>query len=420
MKYTRTINFVGILLYLFLFSNQIVAQKKIDTDSLLNVILNDMKNNPPTYKQNIEKALLGKKAAPDYLDYHLLIGRNHDLLKQADSARYYYNYVIDKNPKYEEAFHYLINMEIETGNYEKAEIIANKAIEQYPDSRTFRFRRIAVYELKNDTENEAKYLKSIKAKFPKDDEIQQHLNILYSRTSFERIGAYYDITVIDRDGVGPWHLGSLEYMRQRKWGSLIGRINYADRNNSSDSDISTGIQYEVESYFFTGKTNYSYINIAYSSDLIFPKIRLGYSYFHNFSKGWEADLGARYIETADDKITTLNLGIGKYLGSYWLNFKTYLQKDKPAFLLSSRYYYNTKFDYFTAMAGFGTSPDNRVTIGQLEQRISLSSYRFSAGYSTLFNTHYIFGILGTYNNQEYTIDKRQNEIDLTITFQYKF
>lgn len=420
MKNTKTLNIIGTLFFLFFFSNQTTGQRKIDTDSLLNVIIKDMKNNPPTYKQNIEKALLGKKAAPDYLDYHLLLGRNHELVKQTDSARYYYKYIIEKNPGYEDAFLYLINMEIEAGNYDEAEIIVNKAIEQFPDNRTLRFRKIAIYELKKDTENEAKYLKSIKAKYPEDNEIQQYLNILYSKTNFERIGAYYDITVIDREGIGPWHLASLEYMRQRKWGSLIGRINYSDRNNSSDPDTSTGLQYEVESYFFTGKTNYSYIDIAYSPDIVFPKIRLGYSYFHNFKKGWEADLGLRYTETADDKITTLNLGLGKYIGSYWLNLRTYFQENQPAFLLSSRYYYNTKFDYLTLMAGYGTSPDNMVTIGQLEQRVTLSSYRFSAGYSKLINNNYIFGILATYNNQEYTINQRQNEIDIAITIQYKF
>jgi hypothetical protein len=32
------------------------------------------------------------------------------------------------------------------------------------------------------------------------------------------------------------------------------------------------------------------------------------------------------------------------------------------------------------IAGYGTSPDDRVTIGQLEQRVSLTSYRIGAGY----------------------------------------
>jgi hypothetical protein len=34
----------------------------------------------------------------------------------------------------------------------------------------------------------------------------------------------------------------------------------------------------------------------------------------------------------------------------------------------TRYYFDTKYDYLSMIAGYGTSPDDRVTIGQLEQK----------------------------------------------------
>jgi hypothetical protein len=43
------------------------------------------------------------------------------------------------------------------------------------------------------------------------------------------------------------------------------------------------------------------------------------------------------------------------------------------FTLTTRYYFDTKYDYLSMIAGYGTSPDDRVTIGQLEQRVSLTS-----------------------------------------------
>ena len=150
------------LIFTFLFSIQSVKAQKINTDSLLSVILQDMKNNPPHYELNVQRGLLGKKLAPDYLDYYLLLGRNHELLQHKDSARYYYNYVIEKNPKYEDAFTYLINLELIEKNYIEGAAITNKAIEMYPDNRNFRLKRIAFYSSQNDTKNEEKYLKSIK------------------------------------------------------------------------------------------------------------------------------------------------------------------------------------------------------------------------------------------------------------------
>ena len=421
MKSIKITYFVKLFFCLFLLSVQnIKAQRKIDTDSLLSVIIQDMKTDHPDYQQNIQRALLGKKLAPDYLDFHLVLGRNYDLTKIKDSARYYYKYVIDKNPVYEDAFLYLINMDIEEEKYEEGLIITNKAIDLYPNSKPFQLRRIAIYALQGDTENELKYVKSVRLKFPHDADIEQRLYLLYNKINYDRIGAYYNVTTIDRSGVGPWHLVSVDYLRQRLWGSIIGRVNYA-RRRSSDTIMSTGLQLEAESYIFSKKNNYSFINVAFSAADAFPKIRLAYSYFRNFKKGWEADLGARYIIMQDNSdLKTLNIGVGKYLGSYWLNLRTYIQKDSPSLTFTSRYYFNTKYDYITLMTGYGTSPDDRTTAAQYDRRVFLNSYRLSAGFATLVKTHYIIGILITDNEQEYKKDKFQRELNFAFSLQYKF
>ncbi|OXA76207.1 hypothetical protein B0A65_20020 [Flavobacterium frigidimaris] len=406
---------------MFLFFNQnINAQKKIDTDSLLTVIVTDMKTSHPNYKLNIQRALLGKKLAPDYLDFHLVLGRNYDLTKVKDSARYYYNYVIDRNPVYEDAFLYLVNLDIEEKKHDEGLILVNKAIELYPDNKTLRLKRIAIYSLQNDTLNEEKYLKSIRAKFPNDPQIEQLLYDLYSKINFDRVGAYYNVTTIDRSGVGPWHFVSADYVRQRSWGSLIGRVNYA-RRLSSNAVMSSGLQFEAESYLFAKKSNYHYIDFAYSQDDAFPEWRFGYSYFHTFNKGWEADLGARYLIMQDNSdLKTLNIGVGKYLGSFWVNLRSYIQKDGTSFTVTSRYYYKTKYDYATLIAGYGTSPDDRTRAAEYEARMSLRSYRLSVGFFRLVKSHYIFGVLITNNEQEYEANKFQRELDFAFLMQYKF
>jgi YaiO family outer membrane protein len=420
MKNSKLLNITRLLFCLFLLSNQTIKAQKIDTDSLLTVVIKDMKSAHPDYKLNIKRALLGKKLAPDYVDFSLALGRNYDLAKQKDSARFYYKYVIDKNPRYADAFLYLINMDLVDKNYDEALTTTYKAIDLYPDNKDFRLKRIELYSLQNDTKNEAKYLKSIRAKFPHDPDIEQRLFDLYSKTNIDRVGAYYNLTTIDRDGVGPWHLASADYMHQRTWGSLIGRVSYAKRL-SSNSVMASGLQFEAESYLFAQKNHYHYIDVAYSKDSAFPEWRLGYSYFQTFNKGWEADLGVRYIEMQDNSdLKTLNIGIGKYLGSYWLNFRSYIQKNSPSFTLTSRYYYKTKFDYVTVIAGYGTSPDDRTRAAEYDMRTSLNSYRLSAGFYKLIQNHYVFGFLITDNEQEYTKNKYQTELDFAIQLQYKF
>jgi YaiO family outer membrane protein len=44
-----------------------------------------------------------------------------------------------------------------------------------------------------------------------------------------------------------------------------------------------------------------------------------------FQKGWEADLGVRYIKAENAEIKTVVLGVGKYIGSYWINFRSFIQ-----------------------------------------------------------------------------------------------
>ena len=118
------------------------------------------------------------------------------------------------------------------------------------------------------------------------------------------------------------------------------------------------------------------------------------------------------------------MGVGKYIGSYWINFRSYLQHNDrdyhPSFSLTTRYYFDTKYDYVSFVGGYGTSPDERTTIGQFEQRVSLNSYRIGAGYYKLFNNHYLTGIQTTFNNQEYAPNLKQNELEISLMFQYKF
>lgn len=422
MRITKNLNIVGFFILVFILSGQKISAQKIDTDSLLTVIIKDMKSEK-NYAKNIQRALMAKKIAPNYLDYYLILGRNHDLLKNKDSATYYYNYFIEKTNSNEDAFNYLINLEIENKNFLELEKTIDKAIQMHPENRNFQKKKIVLYQLQKETKKEYDYLQSLQVKYPNDPEIKQSLFLIESKIISDRLGVNYSYTTFNRKGYGPWHMGSIQYIRERGWGSIIGRINYANRLSFGES-IAEGKQFEAESYFFTGKNNYSYVSIAYSQDVVFPKLRIGYSFYQNFKKGWEGDLGFRYIQSENIETKIIALGVGKYIGSYWINFRSYLQyNDKdyhPSLSFATRYYFDTKYDYISLVAGYGTSPDERTTIGQFEQRVSLNSYRIGVGYYKLFNNHYLTGIQTTFNNQEYAPNLKQNELEISLTFQYKF
>lgn len=423
MIINRILTTAGFLLSIVFLSSNNMSAQKIDSDSLLTVIVKDMKTNK-NYEKNIERALLGKKIAPAYLDYYLLLGRNYDLLQKKDSARYYYNYYIKQSVDNKDAFNYLINLELEDKNYNNAIVTIDQAIALYPDNKGFEQKKLTVFQLQKDPKKEYEYLKILQSKNPNDDTITQLIYQLESKLKTDRAGINYSFTSFDRKGYGPWHLIGLQYIRERQWGSLIGNINYADRLSAGQS-IANGIQFEAESYFFTGKNNYSYVSTAFSNDDVFPEVRLGYSFYQNFKKGWEGDLGIRYLKTQDGtEFNTLVIGLGKYVASYWINLKMFIQKDKqnyfPAATLTLRYYFDSRFDYLTLTSGYGSSPEERTILGQFKERISLDSYRIGGGYYRIFNNHYIMGVQLNYNQQEYIQKLTQNEVELSLMLQYKF
>jgi YaiO family outer membrane protein len=412
---------VYIILSIVLFIANLQAQK-IDTDSLLVKTYYELKTTK-NYTKAIELAKLGIKTAPSYVDFNVVLGRSYMLIKKTDSSRVYFNRAINQNPKYKEVFSYLTKLEIQDKNLSNAKSCIDKALHFYPDDLEFNLLKLNILELENDKNKTMEFLDYLIVKYPSNLDFKQKLTQLKTKLDSDRIGINYSYTTFSRSGVGPWQLSGLQYIREREKITLVGRINYADRQSFGTS-ISSGFQYEFETYIKNNSKSYSYLSSSYSDDIVFPKLRLGYSYFHNFKKGWEGDIGVRYTKTVDDDLYAGVFGVGKYVGSYWINFKSYLLINKseinPAFTATARYYFDTKYDYATILIGYGSSPDERVSLVDIQKRISLNSYRVGAGYYKSFNNHYLTGIQTIFNNQEYVQNKTQNEFEIALMFQYKF
>lgn len=402
--------------------NNIIGQE-INVDSLLYETIDLLKEKEyEQVKINAQKAL---KIAPDYLDYNLVLGRAQEMTGEIDKARKNYEHVINQNKNYEAAFSYLFNLEFQAENYQKAKEVSEAAIKHHPDEDSFYFKKLSTFQPLEDLQGEYTFIKEIQPRFPDNNDLDRRLVDLELRFDYDIAGITYSLTNFDRENVGPWHLSGFQYIRQRKWGSLIAQVNYADRQSAVGSN-SIGLQYELKSYYFTGKKSYSYIGGSYSEDQVFPTWRFRFSHFVYFNKGWGADIGGRYTQTFDDRqFYTAALGLNKYAGSFWIYLRSYFMTENrdtyyPAFTLTTRYYLDSRFDYISMNLGYGNSPDERSTLGQFQSRVSTESYRVNLGYFRMINQKYLVGIQGGYNNQEFLPDRFQNEYDLFLSFQYKF
>lgn len=393
----------------------------INTDSLLLEGLKSLKSQD--YGKAIEQGRLGVKIAPEYTDFHMLLGRAFMKTKKIESAQFYFNHVIATAPIYKDAFINSINLANSEEKYERALLTAENAIKHFDDNKEFYSLKLKTLQLKDDNEALISYLTEMVEKYPKDNRFQELLRKEKSKFISDRIGIDNSYSIFNREGVGPWNLTGIQYIRERKKTTFIGRLNYADRR-ANGSSLRSGYQFELESYIKTGLKGTSISNVAYSNDSVFPQLRLSYSYLHSFETGWEVDAGGRYIKPNSDKdIYAAAVGLGKYFGSSWLNLTSFLFFDEGENFLAVggtyRYYFNTKYDYFAILTGYGNSPDESLNITSFTNQVSLESYRAGLAFNKIFGNKVILGIQVIGNRQEYIKDKYQNQFDFFAALQYK-
>jgi YaiO family outer membrane protein len=348
---------------------------------------------------------------------HLAVGRIALNEKAYDSARKEFLYALKVSPRDTDALNYLINIESLQDKNVMALQYANMALEVQPESREVLVKKIVILDNLAQIQDAYALAKPLAVKYREDKKIASLEKDLYLRTRKNRLGLSYNYTGFERTGKRPWKLYSAYYIREEKFGTFLARVNYADRSYDD------GWQVELEGYPKHGKRNYSFFNLAYSPAAIFPKYRVAYSYFAAFPKGWEGELGMRYQYNNKDFVSYA-ASVGKYLGSYWLNFRAFVTPDSgrasQSYTLTSRYYLAAADNYLTVIAGTGVSPDDRTRNFQFSERIKLRSARLSIGFQKDIWRGNILGILGTWNNQEYVANRRENEYDIFINFQHRF
>jgi hypothetical protein len=118
------------------------------------------------------------------------------------------------------------------------------------DDLNFNMLKLQILERENDDDKTFNYLNYLIAKYPANADLKQKLTQLKIKSDSDRIGINYNYTAFSRSMV----LGSLLRcsIRERKKITLISRLSYADRQSFGNS-ISSGIQYEFETYIKTIK-----------------------------------------------------------------------------------------------------------------------------------------------------------------------
>ncbi|MEO8415282.1 MAG: YaiO family outer membrane beta-barrel protein [Ginsengibacter sp.] len=374
-------------------------------------------------EKNYDKArLLAYEAlekSPAYGDIDVFIGRLFTWEKNFDSAQYHFTKVLNVNPANEDASIAYADLEYWNDYYEKSLQICDSALAIYPTSEDLLIRKAKnLNALKK--YKEASQVTSALLQSNKNNTAALSLAVrIKDAVAINKITVGYENSTFDKQFDKPWYLGSIYYGRQTKLGSVIARINYANRFSSN------GIQGEVDVYPHISKTFYSYINFGYSGNVgVFPNYRAGFSLYANLPKSFEAEVGTRYLYfTSATHIFTAS--VGKYYKNYLFTARTYLTPSpgtlSQSYSLAARYYLAGADDYIGLTMGTGISPDDNLQIIQFSNKLErLSSKKISASFDHTFLKWNVISISAGLINQEYAPSVRGNQFNVSVSISHRF
>lgn len=338
-------------------------------------------------KQALEKS-------PNYSDIAIFLGRLYTWDKMYDNARTVLYGVIKRDSINYDAYNAAIDMEYWSDSYERALNVSGAAITQYPKSEEFLLKRAKVLGAMKDYDNAFSTLDRLFAINNTYPDAIAYAERLKEEVRINSVTWTYDYDYFDQT-FDPWHAMSLAYGRKTPIGSVIGRVNIANRF------LENGAQFEVDIYPRFAEGLYAYLNAGYSNDDIFPNYRLGASLYYSLPLSFEIDGGIRYLNFVSSNVKIYTFALGKYYSNYWFLFRSYITpsittKASFSYSLLIRYYLSGADDYITVSGGWGISPDDRANTQNL-----FVSRKFNAEYQSKLS-HILIGFISLgYSGEEF-------------------
>ena len=415
----KPIRFLIIAVTLSIFTSPLLAQEELTTDELF-VKARTAAFEEDDYPKAINLTKEALEKSPAYADVRIFLGRLYTWTDRNVEARKEFKQVLEENPGLEDGSLAYASLEYWNDNSAKALIILNNALEFHPKSEDLLLLKARVlkdlreYSQASETVNE---LLSINPKLTEARSLGESIRNVSSKN---QVGVDYEYVYFDQRFDDPWHLATIDYARSTKIGSIIGRVNYANRFNSN------GTQFNIDAYPSISDTFYAYLSggIA-SSGSIFPEYRAGASLFANLPSAFEGELGFRML-SFDEQTWIYTASVGKYISNFWLNARTFITPDNDnvshSYSLNVRYYLGGANDFLSFGIGTGIDPDDNANNIQYagDETYKLTSNNISLGYRLSVKSTNVFFINASLEDQEYAPETRGNQFSVGVGYFKKF
>lgn len=354
------------------------------------------------------------KQSPTYTDAQILLARTYAWDGAFDSAHFYIDPVLKENPEYFDALELAADVDLWNGNYSNALTIAQNALQVFTNDESFLFKKAKALNNLGRKKEAVDVLERLVALNPANRDAINYMQGIKNESHINRLGANYSLDIFS-PSQREWHLAYLQYSRYTKLGTVVARVNYANRFAIND------IQGEADAYLGTWKGSYIYLNAGISPGDVFPAYRTGAEIYQKLPKAFEASIGFRYLKfLPSNNIVLYTASVGKYVGNYWFSARTFLVPDKgkisQSYSITARKYLATSDDYIGVSAGLGYSPDDRIIVFDYY----LKSYKLVVDYQKRLREHYLFSAGAGWFYEEYFQSQFRNRFNFNAGFSYIF
>lgn len=341
---------------------------------------------------------------PNYADVRNLLAKTYSWDSQYDEARKHFNHILSKEKDNKEVWVAAINNEFYSDSYATALGLSNKALlTLHEDTDILALKEKAIEYLNKKEE-------------PKEEEDSEPKNAISVSTSLDLFDIVYD----------EMFYSSISYKRATKFGSIIPKINFSNRFETS------ALQFEVDMYPKLIKNFYAYLNYGFSSASIYPDHRIGGEIYASLPKSLEASAGFRHLIFDNSTATLITGSIGWYTGNYYFTLRPYITpaKNRETSVsgnIKARRYFKNKDNYLGVSASFGYAPelrqlrDNNVLLSETLLFIESASLSVEYQFTPSKYINPIGGTLGV-TRQELVFDPGSFfwAISTGISYQFKF
>ena len=361
--------------------------------------------------QQILRDILGKE---DNGDVRFYLGLVYSWNGQYNEAREEFRTLVKDRPTSLELVNARYNVEFWSGNYAAAIDVLDWGIELHPNELDLQIKKAKMLGYLNRNKEATTVLEGVLSKEPNMFEAQDLL-VVIKNSNLKNTVSVNGTADFFSDNISTWYSSYLQYSRRLDVGTVIGRLNYANRFSTN------GYQLEADGYLSLWKGGYSYANIGFSPSSIFPDFRCGYEYYHSLPEAFEASLGFRYLRFSPTDIVIYTGSVGKYYGNYWFSLRPQFRFNQGdvsySFRLSARRYFSEADSYVGLDANFGTAPDfdhQNIDYSYLKR---LKSYGVRATYSQKFAKVWVVSTKLSISRDEIIkgMYRTQTSVDVTVS-----